>query len=137
MSRKNRNRRGRRAESGELDADPAGFDTTQDRRGRERRSRRERRNLRERETGERGRSPAAKGTPARATATSGPGRRSSGFAFDASGPIPMLAQIVRGCGSCRNWRPDDMPGGRGTCDHPGSGFLNPYADTPACPFYDR
>ncbi len=54
-----------------------------------------------------------------------------------SGQVPLVAAALRGCGSCRNWMADGMPGERGTCDHPGSGFLHPYSDTPACPFYDR
>ncbi len=38
------------------------------------------------------------------------------------------------CGGCLEWFPD-QEGGRGTCDHPGSGFLKPWSDTPACPFF--
>lgn len=43
--------------------------------------------------------------------------------------------VARACGRCRNFRLSDIPGGRGECDHPGSGFMYPYTDTPACPFY--
>lgn len=39
------------------------------------------------------------------------------------------------CGACRNWLGHDEPGGRGTCDHPGSGFSFPFSDSPACPFF--
>ena len=44
-------------------------------------------------------------------------------------PAPM-------CGNCLEWFADEE-GGRGTCDHPGSGFLKPWSDTPACPFFRR
>jgi len=40
------------------------------------------------------------------------------------------------CGGCCNWRPHSEPGGRGTCDHPASGFSYPYEDTAACPFFE-
>ena len=40
------------------------------------------------------------------------------------------------CGGCRNWSPHNEPGGRGSCDHPASGFSYPYEDTAACPFYE-
>lgn len=40
------------------------------------------------------------------------------------------------CGGCRNWQPHNEPGGRGSCDHPASGFSYPYEDTAACPFYE-
>jgi hypothetical protein len=46
------------------------------------------------------------------------------------GPEPLS----RTCGHCREWFPDDE-GGRGTCEHPGSGFLRPWFDTEACPFF--
>lgn len=49
---------------------------------------------------------------------------------------PAFAVAAKACGTCRNWLADGMPGGRGSCDHPGSGFLHPYSDTPACPFFD-
>lgn len=41
---------------------------------------------------------------------------------------------ARTCGFCREWFPHPE-GGRGNCAHPGSGFLFPWADTPACPFF--
>jgi hypothetical protein len=48
-----------------------------------------------------------------------------------------LAASAPTCGACRNFSPDDLPGGRGECDHPGSGFMFPYSDTPGCPFFQR
>ncbi|HZQ37053.1 MAG TPA: hypothetical protein VFD32_14070 [Dehalococcoidia bacterium] len=47
---------------------------------------------------------------------------------------PAAATLT--CGGCRNWQPHTEPGGRGTCDHPASGFSYPYEDTVACPFYE-
>lgn len=53
-------------------------------------------------------------------------------------PAPPLSwsavELPRACGNCREWFADEV-GGRGTCDHPGSGFLKPWSDTPACPFF--
>jgi hypothetical protein len=49
---------------------------------------------------------------------------------------PVVAPAVAAlCGNCREWYPDEI-GGRGDCAHPGSGFLRPWSDTPACPFFD-
>jgi len=45
-------------------------------------------------------------------------------------------EVAKTCGSCRNWFASGTPGGRGVCDHPGSGFMYPYSDTAACPFHD-
>lgn len=45
------------------------------------------------------------------------------------------APPTRTCGQCREWFPHPE-GGRGNCAHPGSGFLFPWADTPACPFFN-
>jgi hypothetical protein len=47
---------------------------------------------------------------------------------------PNSAPPARTCGRCREWFPHPE-GGRGNCAHPGSGFLFPWADTPACPFF--
>ena len=44
------------------------------------------------------------------------------------------APVATVCGNCREYFPDEV-GGRGTCEHPGSGFLNPWSDTPGCPFF--
>lgn len=44
---------------------------------------------------------------------------------------------VKSCGLCRNWFDRGTIGGRGECDHPGSGMMYPYDDTPACPFFVR
>lgn len=53
-------------------------------------------------------------------------------------PPPLQALMAeaapRTCGRCREWFADEA-GPRGTCDHPGSGFLKPWSDTPACPFF--
>lgn len=51
-------------------------------------------------------------------------------------PVSLLPEPAAGpvCGRCREWFADEV-GGRGTCDHPGSGFLKPWSDTPACPFF--
>ncbi|HLZ70810.1 MAG TPA: hypothetical protein VKV26_12990 [Dehalococcoidia bacterium] len=46
------------------------------------------------------------------------------------------AAITLTCGGCRNWLPNNEPGGRGSCDHPASGFSYPYEDTAACPFFE-
>ncbi|HEY8490305.1 MAG TPA: hypothetical protein VIO14_04865 [Dehalococcoidia bacterium] len=43
------------------------------------------------------------------------------------------AELPRLCGACREWL--ELEGGRGQCLHPGSGFMYPYADTPACGFF--
>jgi hypothetical protein len=51
-------------------------------------------------------------------------------------PQPPPAAVAKVCGRCRNFMLSDVPGGRGECDHPGSGFMYPYTDTPACPFFD-
>ena len=48
-------------------------------------------------------------------------------------PSPPVEPV---CGACREWYADES-GGRGTCAHPGSGFLKPWSDTPACPFFTR
>lgn len=48
--------------------------------------------------------------------------------------VPEPAPSTRTCGQCREWFPHSE-GGRGNCAHPGSGFLFPWADTPACPFF--
>lgn len=45
--------------------------------------------------------------------------------------------VKRVCGLCRHWLDRDVPDGRGECDHPGSGVLFPYNDTPACQFFAR
>lgn len=47
---------------------------------------------------------------------------------------PAAAALT--CGGCRNWLPHNEPGGRGSCDHPASGFSYPFEDTAACPFYE-
>jgi hypothetical protein len=49
-------------------------------------------------------------------------------------PVPSAVAPAAVCGNCREWFPDEV-GGRGTCAHPGSGFLKPWSDTPACPFF--
>lgn len=41
---------------------------------------------------------------------------------------------IRTCGGCLEWYPHEE-GGRGDCHHPGSGFVSPWSDTAACPFY--
>jgi hypothetical protein len=46
------------------------------------------------------------------------------------------SRIALTCGGCRNWLAHTEPGGRGSCDHPASGFSYPYEDTPACPFFE-
>lgn len=51
---------------------------------------------------------------------------------DAPAPAPTKV-----CGRCRNWLERAEIGGRGECDHPGSGIMFPYNDTPACPFWER
>jgi hypothetical protein len=50
---------------------------------------------------------------------------------------PRIAPSKRICGLCRNWFDRGVIGGRGECDHPGSGILFPYDDTPACDFFVR
>lgn len=50
-------------------------------------------------------------------------------------PYAPPAPAIPVCGRCRNFLHSDVPGGRGECDHPGSGFMYPYTDTPACPFF--
>lgn len=60
------------------------------------------------------------------------GGRAEPVIDDAALPAPV--QIAAVCGRCREWFADEE-GGRGTCDHPGSGFLKPWSDTPACPFF--
>lgn len=47
-------------------------------------------------------------------------------------PAPAVARV---CGNCREWFGEEV-GGRGDCAHPGSGFLRPWSDTPACPFFE-
>lgn len=50
-------------------------------------------------------------------------------------PVPTLSEPPTPvCGNCREWFGEE-PGGRGDCAHPGSGFLHPWSDTPACPFF--
>jgi len=54
----------------------------------------------------------------------------------------LFAEVVapppkRACGLCRHWLDRGVPDGRGECDHPGSGVLFPYNDTPACQFFAR
>ncbi len=48
-------------------------------------------------------------------------------------PEPVILPLV--CGSCREWFAHDT-GGRGSCDHPGSGFFAPWSDTAACQFFN-
>lgn len=44
---------------------------------------------------------------------------------------------AKSCGLCRNWFDRGTIGGRGECDHPGSGIMYPFDDTPACAFFVR
>jgi len=56
--------------------------------------------------------------------------------FGAVGPSALLPRATGPtCGGCRNWLAHEDPGGRGTCDHPGSGFAFPFTDTPGCSFF--
>jgi len=50
---------------------------------------------------------------------------------------PAFGTATKSCGLCRNWFDRGTIGGRGECDHPGSGIMYPYDDTPACPFFVR
>ena len=50
-------------------------------------------------------------------------------------PAPSLPKL---CGNCLEWLPPraDAMGGKGTCNHPASGILNPESDTPGCSFFN-
>jgi hypothetical protein len=56
-------------------------------------------------------------------------------------PVPAVVAprepppVARVCGNCREWFGEELVG-RGECAHPGSGFLRPWADTQACPFFE-
>jgi hypothetical protein len=50
-------------------------------------------------------------------------------------PAQPAVPVARVCGNCQEWFAHDA-GGRGDCSHPGSGFSFPWADTPACDFFD-
>lgn len=68
------------------------------------------------------------------------GRRADDGAEPAVALVPLWqtpldpSPTTQTCGVCREWFADEV-GGRGSCDHPGSGFLKPWSDTPACPFF--
>ncbi|MHB8574231.1 MAG: hypothetical protein ACYDCQ_02770 [Dehalococcoidia bacterium] len=57
-------------------------------------------------------------------------------AADMLSPASAASVSASTCGSCRNWMSHQDVEGRGTCDHPGSGYTYPYSDTPGCPFFD-
>lgn len=48
----------------------------------------------------------------------------------------IIAQTQKVCGGCREFVEDEH-GGRGTCLHPGSGYVSPWTDTKACDFFAR
>lgn len=60
------------------------------------------------------------------------------FAIDE--PLPLIGFGMRPhptavvCANCLEWYPHEE-GGRGSCHHPGSGFVAPWPDTPGCPFF--
>lgn len=80
------------------------------------------------------RKPAQDRTPAQAVVV---------MPVDEIGVVTILMDEPRGlsapksCGLCRNWSDRGVIGGRGECEHPGSGMMYPYDDTPACNFFVR